>query len=211
MRLILFGPPGAGKGTQAEVLTKKLGVPRISTGDILRSAVKQGTPIGLKAKEYMDAGALVPDDVIIGVIKERLASDDCKDGYIFDGIPRTMGQAAALEDQGVEIDTVLSIDVPDEVIMERLGGRRACPSCGMTYHVKSKPPAAEGKCDECGAGLEIRTDDDAETIRHRLLTYHAETEPLKDYYGGKGILVTISGNESVAESTASVLAALGVR
>ena len=210
MRLILLGPPGAGKGTQAEVLTKRLGVPQISTGDILRSAVKNGTPVGLKAKVFMDAGDLVPDDVIIGVVKERLCQQDCKNGYIFDGMPRTIAQAKALDEQGVQIDAVLSIEVPDELILKRLGGRRSCPDCGATYHVETKPPAEPGLCDSCHASLVIRKDDVEETILNRLRTYYKETEPLKDYYKAQGKLKTVDGTGNVAESNATVLKILGL-
>ena len=210
MRLILLGPPGAGKGTQAETLVKELGIPQISTGDILRDADRRGTAIGLEAKAYMDAGDLVPDDVIIGIIKERLTGEDCKKGYIFDGIPRTIAQAEALDAQGVQIDTVLSIEVPDDVIMVRLGGRRTCPNCGMTYHVVSKPPEKEGFCNACGTELVIRKDDEAETIRNRLLNYHRETEPLKAYYEASGKLLSIRGGASVTETTALVHQALGI-
>ena len=210
MRLILLGPPGAGKGTQAETLTKKLGVPQISTGDILRAAVRNGTPVGLKAKSYMDAGSLVPDDVIIGVVKERLAEPDCQNGYIFDGIPRTIAQAEALGGQGVAIDYVISIEATDDVIVRRLGGRRSCPNCGMTYHIVTKPPCEMNTCDSCGTALVTRADDDAETILNRLRTYHRETEPLKEYYGKLGKLVSVNGDGSVAESTAEVLAVLGL-
>jgi len=211
MRLILLGPPGAGKGTQAETLTKKLGVPQISTGDILRAAVRNGTPVGLKAKSYMDAGDLVPDDIIIGVIKERLAEPDCGAGYIFDGIPRTIAQAEALYEQGVEIDTVISIEASDEVIVKRLGGRRSCPDCGMIFHVITKPPRVENTCDACGAALITRVDDDAGTILNRLKMYHTETEPLKEYYKKQGKLATVQGDRSVAESNAEVLAVLGIQ
>jgi len=210
MKLILLGPPGAGKGTQAETLVKLLGVPQISTGDILRDAVKRGTPVGLRAKAYMDAGDLVPDDVIIGIIKDRLAMEDCKKGYIFDGMPRTIAQAEALDAQGVQIDTVLSLDVPDEEIIVRLGGRRSCPNCGMTFHAISRPPKEDGVCDACGTGLVTRKDDDAETIRNRLLNYHRETEPLKSYYRASGKLVAVQGGASVAETTANVHKALGI-
>jgi len=210
MRLILLGPPGAGKGTQAETLVKLLGIPQISTGDILRDAVKRGTPIGLKAKAYMDAGDLVPDDVIIGIIKDRLAMEDCKKGYIFDGMPRTIAQAEALDAQGVPIDTVLSMEVPDDEILVRLGGRRTCPNCGMTFHVAYRPPEKEGVCDSCGTGLIIRKDDEAGTIRNRLLNYHRETEPLKAYYEAGGKLVSVQGGASVADTTARVHKALGL-
>jgi len=208
--LILLGPPGAGKGTQAESLVKKLGVPQISTGDILRSAVKNATPVGLKAKAYMDAGDLVPDDVIIGVVKERLCGKDCEAGYIFDGMPRTIAQAEALDAQGVVIDTVLSVEVPDEEILIRLGGRRTCPDCGMTYHVTTKPPSTPGVCDSCGAKLIIRKDDDSETILNRLRNYHKETAPLKEYYNAQGKLKTVDGVASVADITAAVFRTLGI-
>jgi len=210
MRLILLGPPGAGKGTQAEVLVKKLGVPQISTGDILRSAVKNGTPVGLKAKAYMDAGDLVPDDVIIGVVKERLTADDCKNGYIFDGMPRTIAQAEALDAQNVIIDTVLSIEVPDEIIIRRLSGRRTCPECGDIYHIDSKKPEKDGVCNSCSAALIIRKDDEAETIKNRLRTYHRETEPLVSYYKAQGKLKTVTGDHSIAEQTANVFKILAL-
>lgn len=210
MRLILLGPPGAGKGTQAEVLTTKLGVPQISTGDMLRNAVKNGTPVGLQAKSIMDAGGLVPDDIIIGIVKERLAAKDCEKGFIFDGMPRTIAQAEALDAQGVAIDAVLSIDVPDEVIVDRLGGRRTCPDCGMIFHIKTKPPVKPDICDACGAKLEIRKDDVVETIRSRLVTYHKETAPLKDYYLAQGKLKSINGAGSVEEANSAALQALGI-
>jgi len=210
MRLILLGPPGAGKGTQAEVLVEKLKVPQISTGDILRAAVKKGTPVGLKAKAFMDAGDLVPDEVIIGVVKERLTADDCKNGYIFDGMPRTIAQAEAIDEQGVVIDTVLSIEVPDDIIVKRLGGRRTCPECGMIFHVETKKPAKEGICDVCGAALIIRKDDEADTILNRLSTYHKETEPLIDYYRKQGKLKEVGGEFGIAEQTAEVLKVLGI-
>ena len=210
MKLILLGPPGAGKGTQSEALTKKLGVPQISTGDILRSAVKQGTPVGLKAKSYMDAGNLVPDDVIIGVVKERLTEPDCEAGYIFDGMPRTIAQAQALDEQGVQIGTVVSIEVPDEVIIGRLCGRRTCPDCGAIYHIKTKAPKKEGICDACGAALVIRKDDEPDTIRNRLMTYHKETEPLKEYYKSQGKLIAVDGVGNVPETINTTFQALGL-
>ena len=210
MRLILLGPPGAGKGTQAEVLVEKLNVPQISTGDILRAAVKNGTPVGLEAKAYMDAGDLVPDDVIIGVVKERLTADDCKNGYIFDGMPRTIAQAEALDAQSVVIDTVLSIGVPDEVIIKRLSGRRTCPTCGMIFHIETKKPKTEGICDACGATLIIRKDDEPETILNRLQTYHKETEPLVNYYKAQGKLKEAGGEMGIAEQTAEVFKVLGL-
>jgi len=210
LKLILLGPPGAGKGTQAELLIKKLSVPQISTGDILRNAVKQGTPIGLKAKAYMDAGNLVPDDVIIGIMKERLTEPDCADGYIFDGIPRTIAQAQALDEQGVAIDAVLSIEVPDEEILIRLGGRRTCPECGTIFHITTKPPKQEGVCDVCGAELIIRKDDHPDTIRNRLATYHKETAPLIDYYKAQGKLKAVSGSGSIDKNIARTCEALGL-
>jgi len=210
MRIILLGPPGAGKGTQAEVLVEKLKVPQISTGDILRAAVKKGTPVGLQAKAYMDAGDLVPDDVIIGVVKERLTADDCKNGYIFDGMPRTIAQAEALDAQAVAIDVVLSIEVPDEIIIKRLGGRRTCPECGMIFHVETKKPKIEGICDVCGAALIVRKDDEAETIKNRLQTYHKETEPLINYYRAQGKLKDVGGEFNIASQTAEVLKVLGI-
>ena len=200
MRLILLGPPGAGKGTIAEELIKKLKAPQISTGDILRDAVKRGSPIGLKAKAYMDAGDLVPDDVIIGVIKERLERPDCQTGYIFDGVPRTLVQAETLDKQGVIIDLVLLIEVPDEVIIYRLSGRRSCPECGIVYHIDTKPPAKEGFCDVCYTELIIREDDNKNAIRNRLAVYHEQTEPLRDYYNAQGKLRNMDGTLSVADS-----------
>jgi adenylate kinase len=210
MKLILLGPPGAGKGTQAVILTKRLGIPSISTGDILREAVKQGTPVGLQAKSYMDAGALVPDDVIVGVFKERIAKDDCKPGYILDGVPRTIAQAEALDKMGIVIDVVLSLDIPDEEIVERLGGRRYCPACGATFHVTSMKPRKEGVCDTCGAALIVRKDDEPETILNRLHTYHEQTEPLKAYYTAQGKLKTITGLHEIEETTAAIYKVLDI-
>jgi len=210
MRIILLGPPGAGKGTMAEVLVEKLNVPQISTGEILRAAVKDGTPIGLKAKAFMDAGDLVPDDVIIGIIKERLTADDCKNGYIFDGIPRTIAQAEALDEQEIAIDVVLSIKAPDEVILRRLGGRRTCPECGNIYHIERKKPKKEGICDGCGTALIIRKDDEIETITNRIKAFHRETEPLIDYYKAQGKLKTARGDTEISEQIDEVLEVLGI-
>ena len=179
MKLILLGPPGAGKGTQAEILCKKLNIPTISTGNILRAAVKNGTPVGLKAKEYMDAGKLVPDEVIIGVISERLAEADCQKGFILDGVPRTIPQAEALEKAGITFDAVVSLEISDDEIVDRMGGRRVCASCGAPYHVKNLPPKVEGVCDACGGKLEARADDKPEVVRDRLKVYHKETAPLR--------------------------------
>ena len=210
MKLILLGPPGAGKGTQAEILNKKLNVPTISTGNILRAAVKNGTPVGLKAKEYMDAGKLVPDEVIIGVISERLAEADCQNGFILDGVPRTIPQAEALEKAGIQFDAVVSIEISDEEIVERMGGRRVCTACGAPYHVKNLPPKVEGVCDACGGKLEARADDKPEVVRDRLKVYHKETAPLKDFYAARNLLKTVDNQPTVAETTTAILNALGL-
>lgn len=211
MNIILFGPPGAGKGTQAEIISKDLQIPTISTGAIIRAAVKEGTPMGLSAKSYMDKGALVPDEVVIGIIKERLAKDDCKNGFILDGFPRTVPQAVALDSMGVKIDAVASLEVSDEAIVERMGGRRVCKACGATFHTKYNPSSKGDMCDVCGAELLIRDDDKPEVVLNRLNTYHKETEPLKDYYNGKGILKSVKGLGSVEEITALMKEALGIR
>jgi len=210
MRLILLGPPGAGKGTIAEVLTKTLGVPQISTGGMLRVAIRNGTPVGLRAKSYMEAGNLVPDDVIIGVVIERLAGKDCEAGYIFDGMPRTMAQAEALDKRGVAIDSVLSIEVTEETLVRRLGGRRTCPDCGVIFHIENKKPVKDGICDICGGTLYIRKDDEPETILKRLQTYHKETEPLIEYYKALGKLRTMDGNCSPTDATVEALRILGI-
>ena len=210
MKLILLGPPGAGKGTQAEILNKKLGIPTISTGNILRAAVKNGTPIGLKAKEYMDAGKLVPDEIIIGVISERLAEADCQNGFILDGVPRTIPQAEALEKAGIQFDAVVSIEISDDEIVERMGGRRVCTGCGAPYHVKNMPPKVEGVCDACGGKLEARADDKPEVVRDRLNVYHKETAPLKDFYAARNLLKTVDNQPTVAETTTVILSALGI-
>ena len=210
MKLILLGPPGAGKGTQAEILNKKLGIPTISTGNILRAAVKNGTPVGLKAKEYMDAGKLVPDEVIIGVISERLAEADCQNGFILDGVPRTIPQAEALEKAGISFDAVVSIEISDEEIVERMAGRRVCTACGAPYHVKNMPPKVEGVCDACGGKLEARADDKPEVGRDRLQVYHKETAPLKDFYAARNLLKTVDNQPTVAETTTAILNALGL-
>ena len=207
MNLILMGAPGAGKGTQSEKISEKYNIPAIATGDILRGAIKAGTELGLAAKSYIDAGQLVPDSVVIGIIKEYLASDSCKNGFILDGFPRSIPQAEALDEMGVHIDVVLSIEVPDEKIVERMSGRRVC-SCGASYHVAYNPPKTEDVCDKCGAALYVRADDAAETVKNRLVTFHEQTEPLKDYYAKKGLLVTVEGQEEVADTTALVFKAL---
>ena len=207
MKLILLGAPGAGKGTQAANICAKYNIPAISTGDALRAAIKEGTQLGLEAKSYMDAGTLVPDEVVIGLIKEKLASDSCKNGFILDGFPRSIPQAEALDAMGIQMDVVLSLEVADEKIVERMSGRRVC-HCGASYHVAYLPPKTEGICDKCGAELYIRDDDAEATVRKRLDTFHAQTEPLKDYYGNKGILVTVEGREEVEDTSAAVLEAL---
>lgn len=209
MRLILLGAPGAGKGTQAEFITRALSIPSISTGNLLREAIKNETELGKKAKEYMDAGALVPDDVVIGMVRERLAQDDCKNGCIFDGFPRTVAQAEAL-DKILDVTCALSIEVPDEAIEERMSGRRVCLKCGATYHVKSNPPEREGVCTKCGDALVIRPDDKAEVVRDRLKTYHTQTEPVKGYYAAQGKLKTVDGTGSVSEITGRISAVLGI-
>ena len=207
MNLILMGAPGAGKGTQSAKISEKYQIPAIATGDILRGAIKAGTELGKAAKSYIDAGQLVPDSVVIGIIKEYLASDACKNGFILDGFPRSIPQAEALDEMGVQIDVVLSIEVADEKIVERMSGRRVC-SCGASYHVMYNPPKTENVCDKCGAALYIRADDAAETVKNRLETFHAQTEPLKDYYSKKNLLVTVEGQEEVADTTKLVFEAL---
>lgn len=208
IKLILLGAPGAGKGTQAEALSAKLGIPTISTGNILRAAVKEGTPVGLKAKSYMDAGQLVPDEVIIGVVAERLEKADCQNGYILDGVPRTIGQAEALEDAGVIFDKVISIEISDEEIETRMAGRRVCTVCGTPFHLEARPPKVTDVCDNCGGALIQRDDDKPETVHQRLVTYHTETEPLKDFYATRGILKAVENRSVIAEMTAAVLEAL---
>ena len=210
MRVIMLGAPGAGKGTQAEVLSERFGIPAISTGAIIRQAIKNGTDVGLKAKSYIDKGQLVPDEAVIGIIKERLSEDDCKNGFILDGFPRTIAQAEALDEFGIEIDTALSLEVDDEIIVKRLSGRRECSSCGATYHVESKPSLKDGECDKCGSPLTTRKDDKPETIIARLEVYHEQTEPLKDFYAKKGKLLKVEGKDTVASTTDAVVEALGL-
>lgn len=210
MKLILLGAPGAGKGTQAEILSARLSIPTISTGNILRAAIKEGTPTGLEAKSYMDAGKLVPDSVIIGIVAEWLGQPDCAKGFILDGVPRTIGQAQALDAAGVTFDKVLSIEISDGEIEERMSGRRVCQSCGAPYHVKAKPPKQEGVCDSCGGQLVQREDDKAETVRKRLEVYHAETEPLKGFYEGKGILIPVANQDTIEGTNKAIMEALGL-
>lgn len=206
--IILLGAPGAGKGTQAEVICAELSIPTISTGNMLRAAVKAGTEYGLKAKAAMDAGALVSDDIVIGILKDRIAEPDAQNGFILDGFPRTVPQAEALDNLGVQIDKVIEIDVPDETIKQRLSGRRVCLDCGATYHVDFKPSKVEGVCDACGKPIVIRKDDEPETILSRLKTYHEVTAPLKDYYEKQGKLVSVKGRETVEETSQVVLEAV---
>ena len=208
MRLILLGAPGAGEGTQAEILSKRLGIPTISTGNILREAIRNRTETGLKAKAFMDQGKLVPDEVVIGIIKDRLAQDDCKNGFILDGFPRTIPQAEALDRMGIEIDRVIDIEVTDEKIAQRVSGRRVCLDCGATYHVDYKKPTKDGVCDHCGNTLVQRKDDLPETVEARLKVYHEQTEPLKDYYAACGKLKIVEGQEELADTTRLTLAAL---
>ncbi|MDO4458941.1 MAG: adenylate kinase [Clostridia bacterium] len=208
MKLILLGAPGAGKGTQAEKICEAYNIPTISTGNILRAALKSGSEIGLKAKSYMESGALVPDEVLIEIIKDRLAEDDCQNGFILDGFPRTIPQAEALDNMGVEIDKCLNIEVADESIVKRMSGRRVCESCGASYHVMYKKPSKDGICDSCGGTLVQRKDDEESTVLARLVNYHKQTEPLKDYYEKQSKLVSVDGEGSVEEITEAVLKAL---
>jgi len=210
VKLILLGAPGAGKGTQAALLSQRLGIPTISTGNILRQAIKDGTDVGLQVKSLMDAGKFAPDELIMQILSERLAQSDCRQGYILDGVPRTLAQAEALTQAGIEFDHVVSLEVADKDIEERMSGRRACPGCGATYHVKTLPPKQEGICDSCGGELVLRTDDAPETVRHRLEVYHAQTEPLKDYYGKRGLLREVAGNGDIGSITAAVMEAMGL-
>ncbi len=208
MNLILLGAPGAGKGTQAAVISERLNIPQISTGNIIRAALKSGTEMGLKAKSFIDAGKLVPDEVVIGIIKDRLKEDDCKDGFILDGFPRTIPQAEALDEMGVVIDKVIDIEVSDDVIVDRLSGRRVCEKCGRPYHIVDLKPRVEGICDDCTGALIQRKDDQIDTVKARLEIYHSETEPLKDYYQAQGKLSVVMGQGKVDETTALTMAAL---
>jgi adenylate kinase len=211
MRLILLGPPGAGKGTQAAVLSEELKIPHISTGDIFRANIKGGTPLGLLARSYIDSGKLVPDDVTVDIVGSRLKDDDCKNGFIMDGFPRTIPQAQLfdkmLDERNTAIDAVINITADDSVIIKRLSGRRMC-SCGKIYHVENNPPRTEGICDVCGSKLYIRDDDKEETIKERLRTYHAQTSPLVDYYQKKGLLLNFDGTKSKEETTREIMDSL---
>ena len=210
MKLILLGAPGAGKGTQADILSRKLNIPTISTGNMLRAAIANGSAVGLEAKSYMDSGRLVPDSVIIGIVKERLAEPDCANGFILDGMPRTIPQAEALEANDIRFDAVVSLEISDEEIIGRMSGRRVCPKCGATFHVVSNPPKTEGVCDACGAELIIRPDDAPETVQSRLDVYHAQTEPLKDFYARLGNLRSVENAGSIEAVSAAIFRALGI-
>ena len=208
MNLILLGAPGAGKGTQAEILCDRLSIPTISTGNMIREALKSGTEMGLKAKAFIEAGQLVPDEVVIGIVRDRLAQDDCKGGFILDGFPRTIPQAEALDRMGVTIDRVVDINVPDEVITRRVSGRRVCLDCGNTYHIETKKPQKDGVCDRCGSTLVQRKDDQPETVEERLRVYHEQTEPLRDYYAAAGKLLVMDGQQGIQEIAEQTLAQL---
>ena len=210
MNLILLGAPGAGKGTQAQVICEHLHIPTISTGNCLREAVQNGTEMGKAAKSYMDSGKLVPDEVVIGIIKDRLAQEDCKGGFILDGFPRTVPQAEALDKMGVEIDRVIDLEVSDEAILKRMSGRRVCQKCGASFHVDYKPSKKGEACDVCGGELIIRKDDKPETVRERLHVYHEQTEPLKDYYGKQGKLKSIDGTQGIRQTEQIAVQALGL-
>ena len=211
MNLILLGAPGAGKGTQAELLTKKLGIPSISTGNMLREAIANGTDLGKQVKKYMDEGALVPDELILDIVADRVAQSDCANGFILDGVPRTLAQAEALEAKGVRIDHVVSIEVDDSEIEGRMTGRRVCAKCGGSFHIVANPPKAEGICDLCGGQLIIRKDDAPETVRKRLQVYHASTEVLKDFYGKLGRLCMVNGSQPIEDANKDILKAIGAQ
>ncbi|MBO4693851.1 MAG: adenylate kinase [Clostridia bacterium] len=208
MKLILLGAPGAGKGTQAELISEKYNIPTISTGNIIRAALKEGTEMGLKAKEYTERGELVPDEVVIGIIEERLELPDCKNGFILDGFPRTIPQAEALDKMGITVDAALSIEVDDSEIVKRMSGRRVCHKCGASFHTEFKKPKKDGICDACGDELIIRKDDEAQTVLNRLQVFHEQTEPLKSYYEAQGRLIEVEGQDKVSDTTALVMAAL---
>ena len=211
MNLILLGAPGAGKGTQAEILVQKLSIPAISTGNMLREAIANGTELGKKVKQYMDEGSLVPDELILSIVAERVTQPDCQNGFILDGVPRTLAQAEALEAKGVRIDHVVSIEVDDSQIEGRMTGRRVCGKCGASYHIVANPPKTEGICDHCGDQLIIRKDDAPETVRHRLEVYHASTEVLKDFYGKLGRLRLVNGSQSIEKANEDILKAIGAQ
>lgn len=209
MNLILLGAPGAGKGTQAELLVKKLSIPAISTGNMLREAMNNGSQLGQQVKKIMEEGSLVPDDVILDIVAERVSQDDCANGFILDGVPRTLAQAEALDARGIQIDHVVSIEIDDSIIEGRMTGRRVCSKCGASYHVVANPPKSEGVCDACGGELVIRKDDAAETVRHRLQVYHQQTEVLKSYYAKQNKLCMVEGNQSIENANRDILQAIG--
>ena len=209
MNLILLGAPGAGKGTQAEMLVKALSIPAISTGNMLREAMKFGTPLGEQVRQIMDSGMLVPDDVVMDLVSGRITRDDCKNGFILDGVPRTLSQAKAIDEVGIAVDYVISIEIDDSVSEGRMTGRRVCPNCGSSYHVANNPPKTEGICDNCGTELVIRKDDAPETVRERLDVYHSRTEVLKDYYNQQGKLRLVNGDQSMQDTHRDILRAIG--
>ena len=209
MNMILLGAPGAGKGTQGELIAEKLCIPTISTGNMLRDAMKRETPLGKQIKKYMDEGSLVPDDVILSIIAERINQPDCKNGFILDGVPRTLPQAEAIDNEGIRIDHVVSLEVDDSEIAARMAGRRVCTKCGASYHIVSNPPKTEGICDLCGAEVAIRKDDEPETVKHRLEVYHASTEVLKAYYAGQNKLRLVYGNQPIQDTHKDILKAIG--
>ena len=209
MKLILLGAPGAGKGTQAEVICKVLNIPAISTGNILKAAMKNETPLGLKAKSFIESGQLVPDDVIIDIVKSRIQEDDCKNGFLFDGFPRTLAQAEALDQMGVSIDRVINLRVSDELIVRRISGRRSCAACGAVYHVENKKPRQDNICDICGENLVVRSDDEPQTVQKRLQVYRTQTKPLEKYYADKDLLVEVDGEKDAKETTKDILEVLG--
>ena len=210
MNIILLGAPGAGKGTQGELISTRLGIPTISTGNMLREAMANGSELGKQVKKYMEDGSLVPDDVIMSIVAERVAQDDCKAGFILDGVPRTLAQAEAIDAKNVRIDHVVSLEVDDEAIAARMSGRRVCTKCGASYHIVNNPPKTEGICDACGSEVAIRKDDEPATVRHRLEVYHASTEVLKDYYGKQGKLRLVRGDQSIEDAYRDIMKALGV-
>jgi len=210
VRLIMLGAPGAGKGTQAAELSKRLEIPTISTGSILRQAIKDGTDVGLQVKALIEAGKFAPDELIVEIVKQRVSQPDCKDGFILDGMPRTLAQAKALDEAGITIDQVVDIEISDEEIMDRMSGRRVCEQCGETFHVQANPPKQPGVCDGCGGKLVLRKDDAPETVKERLAVYHAQTEPLKDFYAQRGILCEVANRPGIAEMTAAVMEALNL-
>ena len=209
MKLIMFGPPGAGKGTQADILCRRYGIKKISTGDALREVIRSGSELGEQVKDLMDQGKFVPDEIVTEIIRDRVSSPDCANGFILDGFPRNLAQAEALVDMGIKVNKALLIDVPDEVLVDRVQGRVMCDKCGASYHLKNNPPAVEGVCDKCGGKLVQRKDDAPETVKARLEVYHKETEPLKDFYAQRGLLKPVENQPSVEETSRAILHALG--